>query len=160
MIKVQTLRLRGLFASPLLALAACSGSPMHFGGVTANPEASPLTTESTATSTADASVQDPQGQEPTRRQALVKQAVENARRSLDLRLFEEARNEAAFALELDNDNTDAREILRRCNKILGKDVTMTGGGLDEALVIERIRLERERALVENELQLGEALMQN
>ena len=43
------------------------------------------------------------------------QAVANARRSLELRLFEDARNEAAFALELDNNNKEARDILRRCN---------------------------------------------
>ena len=166
MIKVQTLRLHGLFASPLLALAACSGSPLHFDGADPAPgSASPtaLTTESTTASAnvvVDASAQDPQGQGPTRRQALVKKAVENARRSLDLRLFEDARNEAAYALELDNDNAEAREILQRCNSILGDGGAgiSLGGRLDEAIIMDRVKLERERAIVENELQLGQALL--
>ena len=164
MIKVQTLRLRGLFASPLLALAACSGSPLHFGGVTATPEE--LTTESSSSPSGSfasgdgaATAQEPQGQEG-RRAALVKKAVENARRSLDLRLFEDARNEAAYALELDNNNAAARDILSRCNSILGDGGAgiSLGGRLDEAIIMDRVRLERERALVEKELQLGDALM--
>lgn len=167
MIKVQTLRLHGLFA--LLALAACSGSPTNpgataqFGGVSATTgdTGTPLTEPAPPAAANPTSMQqDPQGQEPTRRQALVKKAVENARRSLELRLFEDARNEAAYALELDNGNAEAREILQRCNAILGDGGAgiSLGGRLDEAIIMDRVRLERERALVEKELQLGQALM--
>ncbi|MCR9247107.1 MAG: hypothetical protein NXI31_18905 [bacterium] len=173
MIKVQTLRSNGFLA--LLALAACSGSPAHFGGLTAtgpnsNREATALTepagnatadTNTTATPAAPTpAAQDPQGQE-SRAMVLARKAVENARRSLDLRLFEDARNEAAFALELDNNNKEARDILRRCNSILGDGGAgiSLGGRLEESIIMERVRLERERALVENELQLGKALME-
>ncbi|MCA8954394.1 MAG: hypothetical protein KDE27_33115, partial [Planctomycetes bacterium] len=171
MIKVQTLRFYG--TSALLALAACSGTPVDFGGIradrngdgdnaltepaSANPVGSNAATNATASSP-----QDPQGQEPTRRQALIKQAVDNARRWLELRLFEDARNEAAYALELDTNNAEAREILQRCNSILGDGGAgvSLGNRLDESILVDRIRLERERALVEKELQLGEALMGN
>ena len=45
MIKVQTLRLRGLCASSLLALAACSGTQADFIDVqTGSSEGTPLTT--------------------------------------------------------------------------------------------------------------------
>ena len=83
MIKVKTLRLHGLFASPLLALAACSGSPLQIGGVsatTATPAGTALTIPSSnPTDTIDASsTQDPQGQE-TRRSVLVRKAVRTHR---------------------------------------------------------------------------------
>lgn len=169
MIKVQTLRTRWLFASPLLALAACSGSPLHFGGVTASPDGTALTNEPATASTSESGVadasspvtQDPQGpgQGETRRQQLVRKAVENARRSMRLRLFQDARTEAAFALELDNNNREAREILLRCNAILGDDAPVTGLGLDEQILLDRIRLERERAITNEQMQLGETLLE-
>ncbi|MBM4063007.1 MAG: hypothetical protein FJ265_18215 [Planctomycetes bacterium] len=91
---------------------------------------------------------------------MVVRAIENARRSLDLRLFEDARGEAAFALELDNGNAEARDILQRCNQILGGDKGVTlSNRLERAVLQDRIRQERERALVAKELQLGRAHMQ-
>src|SRR5262245_22954351 len=114
MIKVETLRVAGFCASSLLALAACSGTP-------ANPSPETRQPEAVETPHGQPNVPPhPQGQEPRPdASALVEQAVRNARRSLDSRLFEDARNEAAFALELDNQNSEAREILRRCNEVLG-----------------------------------------
>jgi tetratricopeptide (TPR) repeat protein len=166
MIKVQTLRLRGLCASSLLALAACSGTSSGLVQVeTASGEGSPMTTSANSNSAVDpasttGTKQEPQGQEPTRRSALIARAVENAKRSLGLSLFEDARNEAAFALELDNNNAEARNILQRCNQILGDGPGISlGNQLDEAVMISRIRQERERSRVENELRLGRAQMQ-
>jgi len=167
MIKVQTLRLRGLCASSLLALAACSGTTADVVDDGGNPDGTPLTSadsgsaqpvEASARRNRGAGMQDPQGQDPQGgREALVRKVVENARRSLDLRLFEDARNEAAYALELDNNNSEARSILQRCNQILGD-----GAGVPmrdvvgDAIIQDRIRLERERALVEKDLGLGRA----
>ncbi len=171
MIKVQTLRLRGLCASSLLALAACSGTAADVvDGPAQSPDGTPLTTADDGMARGADGVpveasarrrsQEPQGQDPVDRQALVRKVVENARRSLDLRLFEDARNEAAYALELDNNNTEARDILLRCNQVLGD-----GAGVPlrdvvgDAIIQDRIRLERERALVEKDLQLGRADME-
>ncbi len=158
MIKVQTLRLRGLCASSLLALAACSGTPANPVRTDAPPgDGTPMTS---GTSASQQEPQNPQVQEPTRRGALVAKAVENARRSLDLRLFEDARNEAAYALELDNNNAEARDILQRCNQILGDGPGLaSGNSLDQAILQDRIRQERERSLVAREIQLGNAHMQ-
>src|SRR5688572_6603739 len=139
-----TLRLRGLCVSSsllaltALALAACSG--------TSNTEEPTPTAERTDTADpgrdanaapAEAALsQGGQGQDPQNPQgpqgqpsnrALIEQALANARRSFELRLFEDARNEAAFALELDNQNAEAREILRRTNEILGDRVATVGG---------------------------------
>jgi type II secretory pathway component GspD/PulD (secretin) len=169
MITVQTLRLRGLCASSLLALAACSGSPSGTVAVTTANDDGTALTDSTALAdgtaarapgtAADAAAtqgQDPQG--PTRA-GLVRKAVENAKRSLDLRLFEDARNEAAYALELDNDNAEARDILQRCNKILGDDSGLSlANRFDDVVIQDRIRQERERSLVDNEIEQGRANM--
>ena len=175
MIQVQTLRLRGLCASSLLALAACSGTTPS--SATTEDTANDGTTMTSAAgdgmrgTPSDASMrrggarQDPQGrqgqgsqgQDPQDRAALVEKVVANARRSLELRLFEDARNEAAYALELDSKNEEARAILQRANQILGE-----GSGVPlrdvvgDAILEDRIRLERERALVEKDLQLGQA----
>ena len=92
------------------------------------------------------------------RAATVKKAVESARRSLDLRLFEDARNEAAFALELDSNNEEARDILRRCREVLGEETNAGDNSFRNLVMTERIKQERERALVNNEIALGEAEM--
>ncbi|HEU4419177.1 MAG TPA: hypothetical protein VFT55_09580, partial [Planctomycetota bacterium] len=137
MITVQTLRTYGLYASSLLALAACAGTPTTSETPTAG-ETPPATGDVTAQAPSkpaetgepkpqEPAPQQPQGQQPRDPQAVARKALENARRSLDLRLFEDARNEAAFVLELDNENTEARDILQRCNQVLGdRDVPMRG----------------------------------
>src|SRR5688572_9438180 len=115
MIKVQTLRLHGLCASSLLALAACTGAPSNTADLQSAPSGTTPPATDPATPPGDVSAaqpakpeptaqepkpQEPRPQEPRSREAIVRKAVENARRSLDLRLFEDARNEAAYALEL------------------------------------------------------------
>lgn len=175
MIKVQTLRLRGLFGSSLLALAACSGTPADNAADIHANDGAPLTSnaprpeprssgsrESRGTA-AEASArrehQDPQGQDPRDRAAIVRKALENARASLDLRLFEDARNEAAFVLELDNNNTEARDILQRCEQVLGNATGVPlHDSFNDAILQERIRLERERTLVQQDLLTGRAHM--
>ncbi len=102
-------------------------------------------------------LQDPQGQQPST-QALLEGALKNARRSLEARLFEDARNEAAFALELDNQNAEAREILRRCNEVLGDRVATVGGRFADEIMRNRIAAERDRTLVERELEQANAHM--
>jgi type II secretory pathway component GspD/PulD (secretin) len=185
MIKVQTLRLRGfcasslLVATSLLALASCSGTPTDFVDVqTGSPDGTPLTTSkldevtdavpsttapsgttpSATTSSGTTASGTTQGQDPQGRAAIVKKALENARRSLDLRLFEDARNEAAYALELDTNNTEARDILRRCRQILGEETMPAGNTFEQLLITTRVAQERERALVNNDLALGRAEM--
>jgi type II secretory pathway component GspD/PulD (secretin) len=174
MIKVQTLRLRGLCASSLLALAACSGTPSDVVEVNTrdtestkvDPEgvgATGTATSSTAEASASGSSAQPQGQDPrdqdplARNRALSQKATENARKSLNLRLFEDARNEAAYALELDLNNTEARDILQRCNQILGDGGTVQAQTPLESLILtERIREERERTLARKDLEQGNA----
>jgi tetratricopeptide (TPR) repeat protein/Flp pilus assembly secretin CpaC len=151
MIKVQTLSLRGLCASALLAIAACSGTPATEKSPTG---AAPNPTNQPDSPTAGARGQNPQGQPSS--QALLKQALENAQRSLQLMLFEDARNEAAFALELDNGNQQARDILNRCNEVMGNTPATVGGKFDSMVIQNRIAGERERSLIQHELDLGSA----
>ncbi|MEO6595197.1 MAG: hypothetical protein ABIP94_10635, partial [Planctomycetota bacterium] len=176
--KVQTLRLRGLCASSLLALAACSGTPSDFvdvntavnsgsgnGGTEGTPLTSTPQTSGASSNTSNPAARGnpkgaPQGQDPVRdRAALVRKAVENARRSLEQRLFEDARNEAALALELDNDNAEARDILQRCNLVIGDSNVPLQNAFNDTIVGDRIRQERERTLVENDLTIGRAHME-
>lgn len=153
MIKVQTLRLRGLCASTLLAFAACSGTPTT--ETTAPPSAEPMPKAMTEVPPVDAP--QGQGQEPRpSNKALLEQALNNARRSLELRLFEDARNEAAFALELDNNNQEARDILRRCQDVLGTTPSTTSGKAEDQWRISVIAEERERTGIQHELDLGNA----
>jgi len=159
MIKVETLRLRGLCASSLLALAACSGTQTNSSQAMANsgpamgePSPAPVVNDLAAFD-----LQDPQERPST--QALLEGALKNARRSLESRLFEDARNEAAFALELDNQNAEAREILRRCNEVLGDRVATVGGRFADEILRNRIAAERDRTLVERELEQASAHMQ-
>jgi len=156
MIKVQSLRLRGLVASSLLALAACSGSPSEAVEVRkVDNEGTPLVGERTGEAPASPAAQDPQ--DPRDRAALVKRTLENARKSLDLRLFEDARNEAAWVLEFDSQNQEAREILARCTQILGDQSGVPlRGQVADLITQDRIRQERERTMVENELRQGRA----
>jgi tetratricopeptide (TPR) repeat protein len=174
MIKVQTLRLRGfcasslLAATSLLALASCSGTSTDFLDVQAgSSDGTPLTqsivlvddvTNAAPSSSSSTKDSETQGQDPQGRAAIVKKALENARRSLGLRLFEDARNEAAYALELDTNNTEARDILRRCRQILGEETMPAGNSFEQLLITTRVAQERERALVNNDLALGRAEM--
>ncbi len=155
MIKVETLRLRGLCASSLLALAACSGTQTNSGQAMGEPSRDPAANELAAFFYDQQ--QDPQERPST--QALLEGALKNARRSLEARLFEDARNEAAFALELDNQNAEARDILRRCNEVLGDRVATVGGRFADEILRNRIAAERDRTLVERELEQANAHMQ-
>jgi len=157
MIQVQSLRLRGFVASSLLALAACSGTPAdHVDVRPYESDGQPLTDNAPAAQT-----QDPQGQSPARdREAVILQALDNARRSLDLRLFEDARMEAAYVLELDSGNKEAREILLRANEVLGNtDQVPLRSVVSDAIVQDTIRREREMALIERERDQGRANME-
>jgi general secretion pathway protein D len=159
MITVQTLRLSGFCVATMLALAACSSAPT-------TPE-----TNGAGQPTADHNAPQPgnqapgnakpAGQEPGRPnyQALVDESLKKARESMNYRLFLDARNEAAFVLELDNQNAEARDILRRCNEVLGDRPDTVGQKFTDNILQNRIALERERALVERELQQGTALEQ-
>ncbi len=159
MIKVQSLRLRGLCASSLLALAACSGTPSEATGEPTTAEGAPLATTPPARAQDPAKPQDPQGQQPRDRAALIKKALDNARQSLDLRLFEDARNEAAYVLELDSTNQEARDILQRANAVLGETAGVTPRPtVDDLILTDRIRQERERSLIETDLRAGRAHM--
>jgi Flp pilus assembly secretin CpaC/tetratricopeptide (TPR) repeat protein len=169
MIKVQSLRLRGLVASSLIALAACSGAPSTPEGAPGgNPsgtaDGTPMTNGTVGANANAASMQDPQrpaAQDPSPqgREGLIRRALESARRSLDLRLFEDARQEAAFVLELDSQNQEARDILQRVDMIMGAGTGITQRNVvSDTILQDRIRQERERALVEKELREGDAHM--
>lgn len=156
MIKVQSLRLSGLATSTVLALAACSGTPTTQDRSLAN--ASLSTPPQPAAEMQNPQGQNPQGKPPSR-QGIVEEALKKARESLSYRLFQDARNEAAFVLELDNQNAEARDILRRCNEVLGDRDESVGGGFRDVILQNRIAAERQRALVNNDFQQGDALLQ-
>jgi type II secretory pathway component GspD/PulD (secretin) len=162
MIKVQSLRLRGLVASSLLALAACSGTPSNQTDNQSTGGAKPLADSNAANTNAAKQEPTPKPQEPQGRdsKALISKALENARKSLSLSLFEDARMEAAFVLEMDSANAEARDIIQRCNQVLGDT---SGQGLrpqiDNQIMVDRIAQERERTNVDNELRVGRSHME-
>jgi tetratricopeptide (TPR) repeat protein len=187
MIKVQSLRLRGLCASSLLALAACSGAPTEVdvqttgsltGSAAGSSATGSATMEGTPLTSAPGSVpgsapgsapgsQDPQGQQDPQPQgtrdrvAMVEKLLAAARRSLELSLFTDARNEAAYALELDGTNQEARQILDRCEQVLGRSGAKPIRSIvDDTILGDRIRMERERSQAERDLSLGRAHLQS
>src|SRR5262245_53960698 len=163
MIKVQSLRLRGLVASSLLALAACSGTPSGQVDPAADGGAKPLADNTAGKQ--DAKPQDPQAQNPQGQgrdnKPIIAKTLESARNSLKLGLFEDARNSAAWVLEMDTTNQEARDIVQRCNQLLGDD--HAAGGLrpmlEDTIIRDGIARERERTNVENDLRGGRAHME-
>lgn len=157
MIMVQSLRLRGLVASSLLAFAACSGGPAENDPPSVGDNGQPLATPATPTEIGGQNPQDPGVQRDTR--GLIGKTIEEARRNLDLRLFEDARNLAAFVLSLDPANVEARDIVTRCNTVLGDVPRATErSSFTEVVQIDAIKRERERNQVETDLRLGDALL--
>ncbi|HEB53671.1 MAG TPA: hypothetical protein ENI87_10505, partial [bacterium] len=61
--------------------------------------------------------------------------------------------------EFDSDNAEARDILNRCNQVLGEEVTPGANRFQDLLTIQRVRLERERALINQSLAQGESEME-
>jgi Flp pilus assembly secretin CpaC/tetratricopeptide (TPR) repeat protein len=90
---------------------------------------------------------------------LIQQGLANARRSVELGLFQDARNEAAFVLELDNENAEAREILRRCNDALGETPRTAAGAWLDLVAQDRIEAERQLTQVQRDMDLGNAYME-
>lgn len=157
MIKVQSLRLRGLVASSLLAFAACSGGPAETNPRMTDDNGQPLATPANPTT----NTQDPQDPGVRDSRGLIGKTLEEARRSLELRLFEDARNQAAYVLSLDPANVEARDIVNRCNTVLGDVPRATERSSPEELFrIDAIKRERERNQVETDLRLGDALLQD
>lgn len=160
MIKVQTLRICGFAVPALIALAACSGSPDPEMPRGANQPPAPADASAPKQPAAQPpqSPQQPgrQGQQGPDRRQYLEQALANARRSMELRLFEDARREAAFALELDNQNAEARDIVQRCNEIIGDRPESTAPRVDDLVMRDRIAAERERFTVQKEMDQGRA----
>src|SRR5262249_40698629 len=154
----------------MLALAACSSAPStpetngagqppadHNPGAQAEPGNPAPNPAPNPTANAKPAGQEPQGR--PNYQALVDESLKTARESMGLRLFADARNEAAFVLEIDNQNAEARDILRRCNEVLGDRPDTVGIKFSDNILQVRIALERERLLVQQELDQGAALQQ-
>ena len=149
--KVQPL-LRGLVAPTLLFVAACSTAPVETPPPAVDDPAAPEAVE-------PATPQDPppqqvQGVGQQRQDVLVQQALSNARRSMELRLFVDAAREAAFALELDPDNAEARDILLRASDLMGVGTLQTR--IQDQILRDRIAQERDRFRIGHEMELGEA----
>ncbi|MBL8722470.1 MAG: hypothetical protein JNK49_00405 [Planctomycetes bacterium] len=159
MITVQTLRLRGLVASSLLALAACSGTPSQPDQSPGEAAAGqPMAGQPSRTAGGSGS-QDPIP-ESQRRGVLLARALENGKQFLAVGQYEQARGEALFALELDPKSSEARELLAKCQAVLADaPLTSPQGRLDQAVMLDKIRAERERSIVENDLQMGRANLQ-
>ncbi len=142
---------RGLVALIPLFLAACVSRPIE--------RAEPPASTSPGEPTAAAPSQDPpaptqQGVGEQRQEQLVEQALANARQSMELRLFVDAAKEAAFALELDPGNAEARDILLRANDLMG--VGGLGTRVQDQILRDRIAQERDRFNITREMELGDA----
>ena len=73
---------------------------------------------------------------------------------MELRLFVDAAREAAFALELDPDNAEARDILLRASDLMGAGTLATR--VQDQILRDRIAQERDRFRIGHEMELGDA----
>ncbi len=132
---VPTFLLRSLGVVALAWVAACStGAPADDSSAPAAAEpaeSAPTAAAAAETPAAAAPSQDP-AQDPAaqRRQFLITNSINEARRSLELRLFQDAAQIAAEVLEIDPTNQAARSILNDAQAALGN----TGANVERQFV--------------------------
>lgn len=170
--KVQPFLLRGFVVPALALLAACSGAKVDEGSTNGagTAAATPRGKDAPATQLAadratGQPVQGTQGQDPQgqgelaaqRQKVFIDTTLKEARRMLDLKLFEDARRLAAQALEVEPANRDAREILVTADDLLGKNANRTTSQRFEDLLAQgRVLEERDRFAAENAMRVGDA----
>ena len=144
----------GVQLATLGLLIACSGTQAE-----GDPDSTP-SGEGTTPAPIAGGAQGPQTTPPQVRQQrneqLIAQALENARRALNLNLWEEALTESAFVLDLDSENDEARSIFQAAQSRL--DPTRAGARTPvDQITQSRIALERSRSRARQSEATGEAL---
>jgi len=137
--------LRGLAIPAATLLFACSGtqptSVDETGGATGVE-----TTEAGTPPVAEA--QEPQQPSETvdrqRREFLVEQRLQSARRAIELKLYEDALRASADVLELDPNNDEARAIFLSSQEVLGDEVSRIAEKTEDKIFQSRIAIERDR----------------
>ncbi len=147
--------LRGLAVPAASLLFACSGTQGTGADETGGGAPSATTSEGQTAQQPGATGEAPsaQGQgdqEPSesvdrqRRELLVKQGLERARRAIQLKLYEDALHASADVLELDPNNDEARGIFLSAEEVLGDEVSRIAEKTQDKIFRARIAIERDR----------------
>ena len=147
---VEPLTLRSLVVPALVLLCGCSGAPTD-PGASGGPGAEPDSV--VALDDVTNAQQDPQDITQQRRQAMIEDTLARARRSVELKLWDDVRAAAADVLELDPTNEEARSMLHAASTMLGDP---TGQALDFTTRAQ-VAYERDRFRARQELQVGDSL---
>ncbi len=151
---VQPFLLRGVLIPALATLVACTGTRVE--------DASPANeTKAAATekpvSPAPTPTQDTQGVAQDRQKVFIETTLKEARRSMDLKLWNDAARLAAQVLDIEPSNKEAREILFGAQDLLGgareKGIQQT---IEDKVLQQRFEAERARFQAEEKLRVGDA----
>jgi tetratricopeptide (TPR) repeat protein len=155
---LDTLLRRGVVLPAAFGLiAACSGTPTGETPRESTPpgfeENAPRTNE---TAPPRPLAQDPQDIGQQRRRTIIDKSLQDARRSLESRLWEDAARIAAEVLEIEPSNTEARDILQTANEVLGRDKPSVTREFQDQVMQGRVRQQKEMFDLRRGMAVGDA----
>ena len=141
---------------PALAAGSCTGTTPD---PTTPKTPIDLTTPANPTP-APTTAQDPQGKglQDQQKAALLKDAIKKARRNLEVGNWPQALRESLFALRVDPNNKEARDLYNRAQDLLGERKMTVIGRQQEGLLRWRIEQQRDEARATSEAAVGDAHM--
>lgn len=157
----KLLRRSVVFVTAVGVFVACSGTPTSEpssdapGASTQDP-----TTGSPRESTPPSATgtQDPQDLARQRRDFIISKSLEEARRSLELRLWDDAARTAAEVLELDPSNEQARSILATAQEVLGTERPSVSREFQDQVLQNRVAQQKEDFSLRRAAARGDAHM--
>ncbi len=154
---------RGVLVPTLAALAACSGTQTNSGnprgdevGSQPTANAAERAGDPSATQDPTRTPQDPQQVDADRRRLVITKSIEEARRSLDQRMFQDAARTAAQVLDLEPGNEEARQILMTAQSLLGEQNPGTARAFQDLELGQDVARERDRFRVREAESRGDA----
>jgi tetratricopeptide (TPR) repeat protein len=146
--------LRGVFVAALASLVACSSSK-----TTAGEEPDRETVAPAGEARMPSVSQEGQDVEQQRRKVAIQKSLEEARRSMQLKLFEDARRAAAFVLKFEPNQEEARQILLAAEELLGERRGKLAGDFETRVLGGQVALQRDLAQARQDGAVGDAHME-
>ncbi|MCC6670618.1 MAG: hypothetical protein IT458_06135 [Planctomycetes bacterium] len=167
---VQALLSHGLVLASTVLLLSCSGAtveeqnapPTETGAAaksTSETDAKAVEAAMTKETGAQGGSQDPQDVANQRRKFIIEQSLVEARRSLDLKLWNDAARAAAQVLEIEPSNAEARQILLAAQDLLGQGGKSATAQFQDKVVQRQVAIAQDEFKVRQELAMGDALME-
>lgn len=150
--KSQPFLIAGLVLPALVALSACNGTQADDGSANGNRESTNSSTspgnntENVSQNPTEQGAQDPQQRlQEQQQRALLAQSIRNAKKNLDLGLFAQALREAVIAVEIDPSSEEARNLVERCQRLLGENPQSAQRAADDTTTQWLVEQQRDAA---------------